>query len=113
MPSLLGLQVSYLVADLCVVEKSENKGFWGGSGGKGNSFNGMHSMNTMEGNGYWTIKAKEYKKNDDIEQDEINNRCLTYVPTPQTGTVFDEFNYAALERTYKRYNFKQKPKAYV
>jgi hypothetical protein len=98
------------------VDKSKNKQFLGvfgigGRGGKG--FNGMHSMNTMEGNGYWTIKAEEYKKNDDNEHDEINNRCLTYVPAPQTGTVFDEFNYAALKKTHATYNFKQKPKAYV
>jgi len=30
--------------------------------------------------GYWTIKAQEYNDNDD-EIDEINNRCLTYIPS--------------------------------
>ena len=40
--------MSYLVAVLGVVEKSENKGFWGGSGGKGNSFNGVYGVKSMQ-----------------------------------------------------------------
>mgnify|MGYP003629391484 CR=1 FL=1 len=38
----------------------------------------MYGMNSMVKDGYWTIKAQEYNDNEEI--DEINNRCLTFIP---------------------------------
>ena len=62
MPSLLGLQVSYLVANLCVVDKSKNKQFLGvfgigGVGGKG--YTSMYGVNNM---GREAEVFEEYKK---------------------------------------------------
>jgi hypothetical protein len=82
LPSLLGLQVSYLVANLCVVDKSKNKQFLGifgigGRGGKG--FNSMYGVKSMPYIGNRFYSKAEIKK---IEK---------YLgQTEEEGYVYDE-----------------------
>jgi len=50
----------------------------------------MYGMNSMVKDGYWTIKAQEYNDNEEI--DEINNRCLTFIPYNSIKSIYDVEN---------------------
>ena len=71
----------------------------------------MYGVNSMVKDGYWTIKAQEY--NDEEEIDEINNRCLTFIPSLPDATTALNKTYDALNKTWDNYNFKRKLKGYV
>ena len=79
------------------------------------AFNSMYGMHSMVKDGYWTIKAQEYNDNEEI--DEINNKCLTYIPLSfNFKTKLDPVDAEWCEIKRKKLNIKlqkQQTKVYV
>ena len=75
----------------------------------------MYGMHSMVKDGYWTIKAQEYNDNEEI--DEINNKCLTYIPLSfNFETKLDPVNEKLQQLKRKKLNIKlqkQQTKVYV